>query len=360
MRRRTALLCIAVLTVLAAPPVGAAVARKPPAVKAPVVAVIDTGVRATHREFDYRGPASTVDQFVGWWDFTGERKGGRYLHPRAGQLWDTSVRHPYDSHGHGTLTASMVGGRGATRLKTPAAAPGTKLAIAKVGERDGDDAVITGDLAAAIRWATRTVRADVISISIGSIIPVPADVFRDSYDAVAEARRAGVLVVVANGNGFYNAGIPGDPGWANWFSSSPHVLAVGASDANQYFVSTDPEVTAVFTVVGASHRSNSTYVRASGTSFGTPYVAGFAAALVKAAREARRPLSVGRLEQLLKYSARDTITPPTFEGYGMLSAAQLPAALRYARAGTLPKPNSTNQLYVDSAAGTLRAVWTAA
>lgn len=358
MRRRTALLCIAVLTVLAAPPAGAAVAKKTAPVKAPVVAVIDTGVRATHREFDYRGPASTVDQFAAWWDFTGERKRGHVILPRAGQLWDTSVRQPYDGNGHGTLTASMVGGRGATRLKTPAAAPGTKLAIAKVGESDG---TISGDLAAAVRWATKTVHADVISISISTIVPVPADVFRDSYDAVAEARRAGVLVVVANGNGFGGQGfVPGDPGWANWFSSSPDVLAVGASDANQYLVSTDPEVTAVYTVVGPSHTSDNGYVSASGTSFGTPYVAGFAAALVKAAREGRHPLNPVRLEQLLKYSARDTITPAAFEGYGVLSASELPAALRHARAGTLPRPNSANQLYVESVVGTLRAVWTAA
>ncbi|MGB8649227.1 MAG: S8 family serine peptidase [Mycobacteriales bacterium] len=355
MRRRTALMCALAVLLPVAPH---ALAASRPAVKAPVVAVIDTGVRATHREFDYRGPTSTTDQFVAWWDFTSEAKHAIVL-PRPGQTWDPRVRDPYDRNGHGTLTASMVGGRGASPLKTPAAAPGTKLAIAKVGRGDG---TIEGSVAAAITWADRTVHADVISISIGSIAPIPADVFRAEYDAIAAARAHGVLVVVANGNGFANAGIPGDPGWANYSSSSPDVLAVGAAGPDGYLVSTDPEVTAVFTVTGPSYKDDRSYVTESGTSFATPYVAGFAAALVGAARSGGHSLTADRLEQLLKWSARDTSAPPQFEGYGVLSGTELRAALAHARAGTLPlRPSpDLNALYVEDVAGTLRTAWTSA
>jgi hypothetical protein len=356
-RRRTAALCACALVLLAAPHAGAAVRRPaPPAVKAPVVAVIDSGVRPTHREFDYRGPTSTSDQFVGWWDFTSEVKGSIVL-PAPGQVWDTQVKTPYDRNGHGTLTASMVGGRTASSLKTPAAAPGTKLAIAKIGNGDG---VLEGDLGKAVTWAASTVHADIISISLNTIVPVPADIYRSDFDAIAAARRAGVLVVVANGNGFANAGGPGDPGWANWVSSSPDVLTVGASGAQGYLASTDPEVAALYTVTGPSFKDDTSYVTESGTSFGTPYVAGFAAALVKAARTGRHPLAVDRLEQLLKYSATDTATQPQFEGYGVLSPHELPAALAHARGGTLPgRPSpDTTGLYVEGVAGTLRSAWT--
>jgi hypothetical protein len=253
----------------------------------------------------------------------------------------------------------MVAGRTAFSLKTPAAAPGTKLAIAKISNGQG---VIEGDLGAAITWAVDTIHADVINISLNTIVPVPADLYRSHFDAIAAARRAGVLVVVANGNGFLNQRLPGDPGWANWTSSSPDVLTVGASGAAGYQASTDPEVTSMFTVTGASNLGDTTYANASGTSFGTPYVAGFATVLVKAGREGGHPLTADRLEQLLKYSATDTAMSPQFEGYGVLSAHELPAAVAHARAGTLPgRPSpDLNALYVESVAGSLRTAWTAA
>jgi hypothetical protein len=352
--RRTALICASALTLVAAPHALAA-AKKPAArvVKAPVVAVIDTGVNATHQEFDYRGKASTVDQFVGWWDFTDETKKTAVL-PAAGQTWDTAVANPYDKNGHGTLTASMVGGRTASAQKTPSAAPGTKLAIAKVGKGDG---TISGDLGAAVRWADTTVHADIISISIGSIVPIPESLDADLFAAIKQARADGVLVVVANGNGFANAGIPGDPGWANSSSASTDVLSVGADGADGFLVSTDPEVAAVFTVTGPSFKDNSSYVTESGTSFGTPYTAGFAAALVAAARSTGRTLTPLALENLIKYSATDTVVPPQFEGYGTISGAELPRAVAHAKAGTTPTPNATNQLYVENVAGTLRTAW---
>src|SRR3954469_3070682 len=127
MLRRTALLVIAAVAAAAVPHATAATA---PPIKVPVVTLVDTGARATHAAFDYRGKASTTDQFVGWWDFSAEKK-HRDVWPARGQVWDTAVRDPYDSVGHGTLTASMVGGRRSS-AQTPSAYPGAKLAIAKV------------------------------------------------------------------------------------------------------------------------------------------------------------------------------------------------------------------------------------
>ena len=60
------------------------------------------------------------------------------------------------------------------------------------------------------------------------------------------------------------------------------------------------------------------------------------AATIQAARSAGRTLTADRLETLLKYVAKDTVTPPAFEGYGVLSPAELPTARSHAAAGTLP------------------------
>ncbi len=337
---------------------GAAPRRSSPTVSTtppPVVAVIDSGVRATHQEFDYRGRLSGADQIVAWWDFTSEVKPAIVV-PKAGQVWDTTVADPYDREGHGTLTASLVGGRGLDARKTPAALRGAKLAIAKVANANGS---IQGDVAAAINWAVTTVRADVITMSINSIVPVPASPQRAVYKAITAARQAGVLVVVSNGNGYAGAGLPGDPGWANSYSSSTAALTVGAAGSAGYSMSTDPEVTATYTSTGASHLDDRSYVSRSGTSFGTPFVAGLAASLIKAAREAGRTLGVEQLEKLIKFSASDTAVPPTFEGYGVVDMAGLAAAQSHARAGTLPaRPTpDLSGAYVESYAGTLRSAW---
>jgi hypothetical protein len=322
----------------------------------PVIALIDTGVRATHQEFDYRGPASSSDQVVAWWDFTSEVK-KKVVLPQPGQAWDTAVKDPYDRHGHGTGTAAMAVGRNAVPAKTRSALPGGRLAVAKVGNGNGS---IEGDLAAAVRWATDTVHADVISISIGTIVPIPADLVRETYDAFAAARRKGTLVVVANGNGWGNVGVlPGDPGWASGYASSTDALAVGASGAVGLLVSTDPEVAASYSVTSAGIESDTAYVDEAGTSFSAPFVAGFAGALVQATRSAGRAVDPARVEQLVKYVAQDTVVPPQFEGYGTLSFAQLPTALTHARAGTLPSRPSPDLsgMYVEQVAGTLRSTW---
>lgn len=352
MLRRAALLLAAALTVTIAPHANAA------AVKLPVVALIDSGVRPTHHEFDYRGKASRADQFVAWWDFTSTRKGHYHL-PQPGQTWDTDIADPYDGCGHGTLTAGMAGGRNVAPEKTPSAYPGAKLAIAKV---TSDSCDVDNDvMATAIRWATHTVHADVISMSIGTSLPFPAVGSRDVYDAISDARAHGVLMVVSNGNGFGNLGlVPGDPGWASNWSSSPDALSVGAAGSTALINSTDPEVAAVYSIVGPSNTSDTGYVANGGTSFGTPYVAGFAAAVLLASRQGGHPLGVAALEQFLKDSSFDGIMPPDFEGYGVLDQSRLPLAVADAKAGRLPSRPSpdVSALYVDGVVGTLRLLWT--
>ena len=301
-----------------------------------VVAVIDTGLAANHPEFDYRGPDSNDDQLVAWWDFSDDAEG--HL-PNTGDLWDPTVREPFDPHGHGTATASMAVGLNRAEEKAPAAFPGGKLAVAKVGS--GAKAAITGDLAAAVEWAVDTVGADVISMSIGAGFVLLED--EGLHDAIAYARASGVLVVVSNGNGFLNSGVPGEPGTVKGYGNSPHVLSVGAADANGLIVTTDPEVVADFTPVAAD--KNGGYKTATGTSFASPFVAGLGARLISEARAAGRDLEPSEAEALLKFSARDTAFPPNIEGYGVLDIDSVAAAVAHARAGTTPEPDPVNHAY---------------
>jgi hypothetical protein len=344
------LILVVALTVTAvgSVPVAEAGGRRP----TPLVALLDTGVRASHQEFDYAG-----HQMVGWWDFTADRKGSVVL-PRRGQVWDTAVPIPYDNNGHGTGTAAMAVGRNRTPDKTPSAAPGFRFAEGKMLSDTGSGQARLGD---GVRWAVRTLHADVISISIGTVAPVPAAVVADDLDALDEARAAGVLVVVANGNGWGNVGVvPGEPGWATGYSFSPSVLAVGSADTQGILETTDPEVTRNENVHTAANTGNGDYTNHGGTSFAAPFIAGFAARLIESARIHGRDASPGQIERLIKYSAVDTVRPPQSEGYGDVELAQLPAALVRAGSGTLPgRPTpDNNAFYVETVAGNLRQLWT--
>lgn len=304
------------------------------------IAVVDTGINATHQEF-------APGQLVGYFDFASGHV------PKPGQAFDPKSP-PADDNGHGTLTSSMSAGLNVDPSKTPSFAPGFRLAMADVGQGDG---TIAGDIAAAIRWSVNTIHADVINISIGSIVPIPgAPLLFEEYVALQEARAAGVLVTVANGNGTGNAGlVPGD-GASSFYSSSRDVLAVGASGTSGATVSYQPEVAAQFTITGPTKDSTDKYVTESGTSFSSPLTAGFAARLISEARAAGRTLRAPELETLVKYSARDTDLPPVWEGYGVIDAAQLAGAIANARSGTLPaRPDpDVSGTYVERVAGTER------
>src|SRR4051812_16711026 len=151
-------------------PAQAANDQRTPGSGAPVViGMVDTGVNATHQEFSYNPSiAGPNGQFVAWWDFSADADS--HL-PGAGQVWDTAEPNPYDPNGHGTITASMAAGRNVTPGKTKSFAPGYNLSVAKVGDAAGS---ISGDLAAAIRWQVDDAKADIVSMSIGEIAPLPA------------------------------------------------------------------------------------------------------------------------------------------------------------------------------------------
>lgn len=321
--------------------------------------VIDTGVNGQHQEF-------AAGQIVGWWDFSGHNtahpspEGATWLDTNGNSLHDDA----YDPDGHGSATTSMLAGRNVTPAKTPSACPGCQVAVAKVFNEDvvgtdGSQGAIDGSIADAIRWGVDTLHVDVISVSIGSAAPLPRVLVEDTYAAVTYAREHGVLVVFANGNGWGNAGIPGQPGGFMNYGNSTDALSVGADGLDSYLVTTDPEVVAGFSVHAAGPQGNE-YQDISGTSFSAPFTAGVAARLIGEARDCHSGYAVTpeSIEKLIKYTARDRNTvPPTFEGYGVVDLATLQAALGVVCGGKdLPTPDALNDFYVTNVSGTERSV----
>jgi subtilisin family serine protease len=341
-----------------------------------VVAVIDTGTDARHQEFDYQGPNSSTDQIVAWWDFTAEHKSISDTDPFSfhDALWDVDIPDPFDGNGHGTATASLVGGLnrgGCPDAPKESHAPGVKLAIAKVSLANG---TTSGSLALAIRWATDIVHADVISLSIGPTLPTP-NLEPATYDALRHAREAGVLPVVLAHNGVLGMGLAPYPSWAGMYGSSPDVFIVGGgSHEGDTLTSTtgndDPDVSSWSDLVCvAKTNTKDGYVVESGTSLATPLVAGMAArakelALANGHNDLATPEG---LAMLLKHCARDTAAPYAREGWGFLEAPEMNGCVAlHAAAGTLPAyqsyagiPVNTNEAYDEAIRANARAIFSA-
>jgi hypothetical protein len=327
-------------------PVGGSPARA--AAPDVVVGLIDTGVNAAHQEF-------APGQLVGFWDFS--RDQGKHL-PGPGQAFDPAAA-PFDPIGHGTMTSSMAVGLNVVPEKTASFAPGHKFAMAKVFAAGGatGGGQLLGDIAAAIRWEVDTVHVSVISMSIGTVVPLPGQVgINPIYAAIDYARSKGVLTFVSNGNGLANTGAAPSDGATSSYSESTNVIAVGPTGLIESFAnSQNPILVAAYKATGASYTDNTGYIAQKGTSFSTPLVAGFAARLISEAAANGRSFTADSLTQLLKWSARDTTMPPSSEGYGIIDADQLPAALAHAASGTLPAaPPALNTLWVEQVAGTIR------
>lgn len=274
-----------------------------------VVAVLDSGIDPDHPEF-------APGQIVAWRDFVGDGAA------------------PYDDHGHGTATASLVAGqnRAGCADGTPkqAYAPDARLVIAKVANAEGS---ITGDVDAAIRWSVEQ-GADVISMSFGTIVPFPVR----TLDEIQRARAAGVLVVVAAGNGAGNAGLAPMPSWLTNHGNDPYALVVGGGTRTGTLLSTtgnlDPEVTSWSDGVCVA-KAGGGYRLMSGTSFSAPLVSGMAAKAIAAARAAGQPDGPDRIEPLILHSARNNVfSPYAREGLGHLMDAELALLVHRAQSGT--------------------------
>ncbi|MFJ1547670.1 S8 family serine peptidase [Streptomyces sp. NPDC088246] len=243
------------------------------------VAVLDTGVDAEHPDLVSRVAASK--------NFT-----------------DSNSTN--DRVGHGTHTASTVGGSGAASDgRKKGVAPGTDLLIGKVLNDGGSGA--SSWIIAGMQWAVDQ-QADVVSMSLGN----PA--IGDCTDPLAEAAKqlsqnTHTLFVVAAGNAGSGIETVSSPGCA------PGVLTVGAvdrDDTTAWFSSRGPvavthtlkpEIAAPGVDISAANaggRGVYAYQTMSGTSMATPHVAG-AAAIV---RQAHPDWTAQQIKAALVSSAR--------------------------------------------------------
>lgn len=324
---RLAILLAALTFSAALAPHGGAQTSTPAPIR---VAVLDTGIDPSHPEF-------AAGQVVAWWDFTNEQKPNGPTDPftlPAGQrAWDPLVQ-PYDPHGHGTATASLVGGAniGACASGAKASfAPGVELIVAKlfVGTRANATPDSFGDIGRAIRWSVEQ-GADVISMSLGAAWP-----YRHAEADIQAAEAAGVLVVVATGNSVNTVG------WASRFGNSPLTLSVAAASRlgmspNDRIGGHEPDVTS-WGINTCAASLGGGYRMMNGSSFAAPLVSGMAAKAIETARANGQPDDPAHLRELLKRSAANNVFQPyAREGLGHLFVNQWPTVAAHAAAGTLP------------------------
>ncbi|PKT74798.1 peptidase S8 [Streptomyces populi] len=192
-----------------------------------------------------------------------------------------------DGHGHGTHTASTVGGSGAASDGAEkGVAPGADLMVGKVLSNDGygqDSWVIAG-----MEWATSH-GAKVVSMSLGSSQPSDGtDPMSQAVDRLTED--TGALFVIAAGNSGYETAI-GSPGAAD---AALTVAATDSADKLASFSSRGPRLNdyalkpdiaapgvAVLAAKAGGSAATGWYQSMSGTSMATPHVAGAAAILAQ-------------------------------------------------------------------------------
>ena len=164
------------------------------------VAVLDTGAAYANRGRYRRSPDLAQTRFMQGYDFI------------------DADRYPNDRNGHGTHVTSTIAEATNNRIGLTGLAYGASIIPVRVLDANGEGDAAT--IAEAIRWSVRR-GAQLINLSIEFDTDVRAKEIPSLLDALAFARKRGVLVVGASGNS-------GDTILA-FPARSMNVLAVGAT-----------------------------------------------------------------------------------------------------------------------------------
>jgi subtilisin family serine protease len=286
----------------------------PPAERV-VVAVIDTGVDATHP--DLQGVV------VPGYDFVNQ------------------TATPLDDEGHGTAVAGVIAARKDNGIGIAGICGGCRIMPVKVLDRNGvgDDAVI----AAGIVWAVDH-GANVINLSLGGPGSTPA-----LSDGIAYAAAKGVMVVAAAGNSA--ASVPFYP------AADPLVVSVAATtqgDRPYVWSNFGDWVKLAAPGCNPAPMLAGGYGGFCGTSSATPVVTGLVALAVAANPRA----TAEQIEQALE---RPAVAMAGFVRFGRIDAPRtlslLAPAVHAERAATTSlikgtlTPGAPNRAYVRSTAG---------
>ena len=282
------------------------------------------------------GAGTTVAVLDTWVDVTHPDFGGRVLRGAdcTGGACRSGNAAPDGCEAHGTHVAGTVASA------TYGVAPQARILPIRVLKWDGDECTgRSNDLALAVRYAVSH-GAHIVNISAGAAVPLSGrDTTLDS--AVADAARAGVLVVFAagnqnlpvadsyGGNALIVAATRRDGALASYSQHGQGIdLAAPGGDA------TGNECTVSGCVVSTwSDGSHHQYAALAGTSMAAPHVSGVAA-LLYSQRPRTREDVVNRL--------RSTAKPLRDAGSGLINASSaLGASAAPPTASTSPKPSSS-------------------
>ncbi|MFD1774060.1 S8 family peptidase [Paenibacillus rhizophilus] len=178
------------------------------------IAVLDTGV------FPHPDLTRPSNRIIAFKDFVNHR------------------RNPYDDNGHGTHTAGDAAGNGwSSKGKYRGPAPEAGIVGVKVLDQNGngyDSTIIKG-----IEWCIanrKRLKLRILSMSLGG--PVNSPCSDDPLcQAVEQAVKAGLSVVIAAGNGGPGYGTIESPG------NSPSAITVGAVDDRRTLPQADDRIT---------------------------------------------------------------------------------------------------------------------
>ena len=257
---------------------------------------------------------------------------------------------PYlDGYGHGTHLAGIIAGNDGTSGGFKGIAPQSTLLSVRVGAHDG--AADVSQVVAAIDWVVQH-RADpglnirVLNLAYGTD-GTQAPNLDPLTHAVENAWRAGIVVVVAGGNGGTTRTSVDNP------ARDPFVLAVGADDTRGTTSATD-DVVPAFSTRGSSTRRvdfvapgqsitslrdpgsyvdteypaavvDSRFFKGSGTSQAAAVTSGAVALLL----QARPELSPDDVKAMLKATAQPMLKADSAgRGAGLINVAAAASALR--------------------------------
>ncbi len=250
-----------------------------------VVAVIDTGIDASHVDLD----------------------GGKVI---AWKDWVNNRTTPYDDNGHGSHVSGIIAGTGEGNSSYKGVAPGASLIGLKVLDSAGSGTM--SNVTAAIDWAVTNkakYNIRIISLSLGT------DASSDGTDstsvAINNAFNAGIVPVVAAGNAGPGKATIGSPGAAT------KALTVGAfgdvgekgfflADFSSRGLTADgrvkPDIAAPgYQITAVQANSTNKYIAYSGTSMATPFTSGTAALIL----DANPSLTAAQVVNIITSTAQD-------------------------------------------------------
>jgi hypothetical protein len=277
-----------------------------------IVAVTDTGIDPNH-----------PDIAANLWSDTDGTHGYDFINNDSD---------PFDDQGHGTHVSGTIGAMGNNGVGVAGINWRTKIMAVKCLDANGFGS--TSAVVSAVQYA-RQKQARVINASLGWPIGVPVGALQPLYDAIAEARDAGIIYIAAAGNDYGN----------NNDSSPVYPASFDLANIISVMATTNTDVMAVFSNYGLttvdlgapgetilSTIPGNQYGNNAGTSMAAPHVAGASALLLSI----DPTLTYSQVKQILLDTVDKTLPGLCVSGGRLnLSAAAQEAAVDT----TPPTPN---------------------